>query len=46
MMSAAAGGQRLIDYFVVCGLDSVSGLEPDLLLGMIFEVEYILRLTS
>ena len=32
-MSAASAGQRLIDYFVVCGLDSVSGLEPDQLLG-------------
>jgi hypothetical protein len=36
-MSAAAGGQRLIDYFVVCGLDNVSGLEPDQLLGMILK---------
>ncbi|XP_028409168.1 DENN domain-containing protein 5B-like isoform X2 [Dendronephthya gigantea] len=32
-MSAQTGGQRLIDYFVVCGLDNVSGLEPDQLLG-------------
>ena len=35
-MSATTEGQRLIDYFVVCGLDNVSGLEPDQLLGMIF----------
>lgn len=32
-MSATTGGQRFIDYFVVCGLDNVSGLEPDQLLG-------------
>lgn len=38
MMSASSAGQRFIDYFVVCGLDNVSGLEPDQLLGMVFKL--------
>ena len=37
-MSGSTAGQRFVDYFVVCGLDSVSGLEPDQLLGKCFSV--------
>ena len=40
-MSAASGGQRFVDYFVVCGLDSVSGLEPDQLSGKLTYVNEV-----
>ncbi|EDO30806.1 predicted protein, partial [Nematostella vectensis] len=32
-MSASTSGQRFADYFAVCGLDAVTGLEPDQLSG-------------
>nr|CAD7395244.1 unnamed protein product [Timema cristinae] len=31
--SPAVGGNRFVDYFVICGLDLSSGLEPDRLSG-------------
>ena len=35
-MSAASSGQRFADYFVLAGLDTQVGLEPDRLSGKIF----------
>ena len=32
-MSSASPGQRFADYFAICGLDTVTGLEADQLSG-------------
>lgn len=34
-MSSSGSNQRFADYFVICGLDTVTGLEPDQLSGKI-----------
>lgn len=32
-MSSSSSRNRFVDYFVICGLDLNSGLEPDLVAG-------------
>lgn len=32
-MSSTSSKNRFVDYFVICGLDLNSGLEPDLVAG-------------
>lgn len=36
-MSSQSSGQRFADYFAVCGLDTVTGLEPDQITGILLD---------
>lgn len=42
--SSSVTEKRLADYFVICGLDLSSGLEPDQLAGNLLLCFYILNL--
>ena len=37
-MSSQKVDNRFADYFVICGLDATSGLEPDQLSGKFYEL--------
>ena len=41
MANHATPHNRFADYFVICGLDASSGLEPDRLSGILFYCKVI-----
>ena len=41
MAAQAAIANRLADYFVICGLDASSGLEPDRLSGALLRHNFV-----